>query len=205
MSIIDVELQKLNLRCVHDFYYFPGDCLFDAIAYIIQYKKSSLSIRQNVVAHMQHCLSLGTSEALLCRSRELQPAFMHNLHQGQVNSESDYLDKMALPAKDGGLWGDFTILFWISQYFQCPILVWNKRNGKVMSRLGEHFTNPTLQLLFGNDHYEPIESCITTSNDHTPNNVAKNINPMNIDIFESVEIELKKPHMKRNERDLIGI
>jgi hypothetical protein len=35
--------------------------------------------------------------------------------------------------------------------------------------------------------------------------VAKNINPMNNDTFESVEIELKKLHMKRNERDLFGI
>jgi hypothetical protein len=41
--------------------------------------------------------------AILCRSRELQPTFMHDLHQGQVNSKSDYLDKMALPTKDGGL------------------------------------------------------------------------------------------------------
>jgi hypothetical protein len=65
-----------------------------------------------------------------------------------------------------------------------PILVWNKQNGKMMSRLREHFTNSTLQFLFGNDHYKPILSCMTTSNDHTPKNLAKNINSINIHAFE---------------------
>jgi hypothetical protein len=82
MSIINVELQNLNLKCVYKFYYFLKDCLFDTIDYLIQYKKLSLSICQKLVAHMQHCLSLRTFEALSCRSCKLQPAFMHDLHQG---------------------------------------------------------------------------------------------------------------------------
>jgi hypothetical protein len=32
------------LKSVYEFYYFLGNCFFDAIAYLIQYKKSSLSI-----------------------------------------------------------------------------------------------------------------------------------------------------------------
>ncbi len=26
---------------------------------------------------------------------------------------------------DGGLWGDFITIFWLLQYLQCPIYVWN--------------------------------------------------------------------------------
>jgi hypothetical protein len=71
MSITDVEFQKLNLRCVHEFSHFLGDYFFDAITYLIQYKESSLFICQNVIAHMQHCSLLGTFETLLCKSCEL--------------------------------------------------------------------------------------------------------------------------------------
>jgi hypothetical protein len=39
----------------------------------------------------------------------------------------------------------------------------------------------------------------------TLNNVAKNTNPINIDAFASVDIELKKLQMERNKRDLFKI
>ena len=204
MSIFDVELQKLNLRCVSEFNYYPGDCLFDTISYLLNYREPSLCIRQHVVAHLEHCLAIGTPEALLCRNRELQPAFMHDLHQGQVTSEFDYLSKMALSARAGGLWGDFTILFWISQYLQCPILVWNKRNGRIMSRIGEHFTNATLQLAFGNDHYKPIVSSTQVANNHVSNDLAENINSTKLDAFKVIESNIKYNQMKRNGKDLLG-
>jgi hypothetical protein len=37
---------------------------------------------------------------------------------------------------------------------ECPIFVWNKRNGKIMSKCGEHFINAILQLVFGDALYE---------------------------------------------------
>jgi hypothetical protein len=40
---------------------------------------------------------------------------MRDLHKGQVSSESNYMNKMALLVRNDGLWGDFTILFWISE------------------------------------------------------------------------------------------
>jgi hypothetical protein len=33
---------------------------------------------------------------------------------------------MALSANKGGLWGDFTTIFWIAKYLQRPIYIWNK-------------------------------------------------------------------------------
>lgn len=97
--------------------------LFETISYLINYTKPLLCIRQHVVTHLEHCLAIRTREALLYITCELQCAFMHDLHQGQVTLKFDYLSKMALSPRDGGLWGDFKILFSILQYLQCPILV----------------------------------------------------------------------------------
>ncbi len=32
-------------------------------------------------------------------------------------------------ATSGGLWGDFTTMYWISRYLEYPINVWNRNNG----------------------------------------------------------------------------
>jgi hypothetical protein len=42
---------------------------------------------------------------------------------------------MSIPIANGGLWGDFIAMFWISKYLQHSIHVWNKSNGKIMSKL----------------------------------------------------------------------
>ncbi len=36
---------------------------------------------------------------------------------------------MSISTIDGGLWGDFTIIYWISEYLHCSIHVWNFKNG----------------------------------------------------------------------------
>jgi hypothetical protein len=43
---------------------------------------------------------------------------------------------MSIPITNGGLWGDFIAMFWISKYLQRSIHVWNKSNGRIMSKLG---------------------------------------------------------------------
>jgi hypothetical protein len=84
---------------------------------------------------------------------------MHDLHQGRVTLECDYMNKMGLSVRNGGLWGDFTILLWVSQSMECPIFVWNKHNGRIMLKCGKYFPSATIQLVFGDAHYEPIVSC----------------------------------------------
>jgi hypothetical protein len=38
-----------------------------------------------------------------------------------VTNEYQYVTKMTLGVSMGGLWGDFTMIFWIAEYLQRPI------------------------------------------------------------------------------------
>jgi hypothetical protein len=58
----------------------------------------------------------------------------------------------------GGLWGDFTIIFWISQYLQRPIYVWCKTSVQILMKCGkEYYLTLVMYLTFGNQHSEPIQ------------------------------------------------
>jgi hypothetical protein len=49
-----------------------------------------------------------------------------------VTNEDQYVTKMALSVSMGGLWGDFTTIFWIIEYLQGPIYIWNKISKHIM-------------------------------------------------------------------------
>jgi hypothetical protein len=53
--------------------------------------------------------------------------------------EYQYVTKIALNASMGGLWGDFTAIFWIAKYLQRPIYSWNKVSKHIMSQCGMNF------------------------------------------------------------------
>ena len=36
---------------------------------------------------------------------------------------------MSISASVGGIWGNFTVVNWISDYLSTPIAIWNKNNG----------------------------------------------------------------------------
>ncbi len=42
-----------------------------------------------------------------------------------VINEHQYVTKMALCVTMGRAWGDFTMIFWIFEYLQKPIYIWN--------------------------------------------------------------------------------
>jgi hypothetical protein len=44
--------------------------------------------------------------------------FLHDLDNGQVNDETIYIENVSISVIVGGLWGDFTSIFWVSQYLQ---------------------------------------------------------------------------------------
>lgn len=73
------------------------------------------------------------------------------LHNGIISTEEAYLSKMSKNVAHGGLWGDFRIIFWISQYLQRPICVWCKTSARILMICGEEY-NLTLimHLTFGN-------------------------------------------------------
>ncbi len=89
---------------------------------------------------------------------------MHDLHNGQASIEKTYLNKMLQNATNGGLWGDFTTIFWILQYIQRPIHVWCKTSARIMTKCGEGCNLTFLMhLAFWNQHFEPIETMILSN------------------------------------------
>jgi hypothetical protein len=95
-------------------------------------------------------------EALNCHRFELNVEFLYDLYHGQVINQQTYKQKMSIPVTNGGLWGDFIVMFWISIYLQHSIHVWNKSNGRIMSKLkGNEYNTEILHIIYGNNHYEP--------------------------------------------------
>jgi hypothetical protein len=68
------------------------------------------------MAHLNQCLLLNIEKIQQCRIQELNPSFLFDLHQNMVTNEHQYVTKMTLSASMGGLWGDFTTIFWITKY-----------------------------------------------------------------------------------------
>jgi hypothetical protein len=96
---------------------------------------------------------------------------MHDLHHGQANNEIMCIQKMSLAASNGGLWGDFTTRYWISQYLQQPIYGWNKNNGNFMIKVGDNINGIIGNIVYGIDHFEPVELYDPTINLQSSNNV----------------------------------
>jgi len=65
--------------------------------------------------------------------------------------------KMELCATMGGLWGDFTAIFWIIEYLQKPIYIWNKISKHIMFQCGMDFQSILLHITSNVQHFEPIE------------------------------------------------
>jgi hypothetical protein len=74
-----------------------------------------------------------------------------------VTKEYQYVTKMALSVSMGGLWEDFTTIFWIIEYLQRPIYIWNKVSKHIMSPCGMNFQSIPLHILYNFQHFEPIQ------------------------------------------------
>jgi len=55
---------------------------------------------------------------------------------------------MALSASMGGLWGDFIAIFWIIEYLQKLIYIWNNVSKRIMFRCGMHFQSMLLHIVY---------------------------------------------------------
>jgi hypothetical protein len=74
-----------------------------------------------------------------------------------VINEHQYVTKMTLCAMMGGLWGDFTAIFWIVEYLQKLIYIWNKISKRIISQCGMNFQSIPLNITYDSQHFEPIE------------------------------------------------
>jgi len=82
---------------------------------------------------------------------------LFDLHQNMVTNEHQYVTKMALCVTMGGLWGDFTSIFWIFEYLQKLIYIWIKISKHIMSQCGMDFQSIPLYITYNFQHFEPIE------------------------------------------------
>ncbi len=73
---------------------------------------------------------------------------MFDLHQGMVINEHSYVTKITLSVNMGGLWGDFSTIFWIIKYLQRLIYIWNKVSKHIMSQCGMDFQSISLHITY---------------------------------------------------------
>jgi hypothetical protein len=104
MVLIDIKLRECNLQRNTAYKYIVGNCLFDSISYLLQYEISSTSLRLNTMGHLAQSLSLNTPKAQQTWQLELNPDWLHDLHEGVYN-EYQYMQKMSVSAVRGGFWG----------------------------------------------------------------------------------------------------
>jgi hypothetical protein len=74
-----------------------------------------------------------------------------------VINEHQYVTKMALSVTMGRVWGDFNMIFWIIEYLQKSIYIWNKISKCIMSRCGIDFQSILLYIVYNFQHFEVIE------------------------------------------------
>jgi hypothetical protein len=64
---------------------------------------------------------------------------------------------MALSVSMGGLWGDFTTIFWMIEYLQRLIHIWNKISKHIMSQCGIDIQFIPLHIMYISQHFSPIQ------------------------------------------------
>jgi len=74
-----------------------------------------------------------------------------------VINEHQYVTKMALSVSMEGLWGDFIVIFWIVEYLQRSICIWDKVSICIMFRCGMGFQSILLDITYNFQHFEPIQ------------------------------------------------
>jgi hypothetical protein len=122
-SSFEHVLHSYGLHLVSTYKYELSNWLFNSISYLLDNHLSSFEFRQNNTTHLNQCLLLHTKKVQQSCIWELNPSFLFDLHQGMVTNEHQYVTKMALNVNMGGLWGDFTTIFWITKYIQRPIYI----------------------------------------------------------------------------------
>lgn len=122
MAFIDQILMQSNLRQNTLYRYIIGNCLFAFVSYLLNHELSSISLRMNIIYHLEYCLYLNTSKAQETHHNELNPKWIHDLHIG-FHDEYQYIQRMYVSATQGGIWDDFTSIKWVFDYSQRPVYI----------------------------------------------------------------------------------
>ena len=149
-------------------------------------------MRVNSINHLKNCLANNTPKVYETHIMELNEDFLIDLHHGQVLNGNDYIEKMSTSATNGGVWGDFTTIKWLSVYLSRPSNVWNVHSGRILSTFGIEFNIQIIHLAFDSKkwHFEPMEAISGL----IPTNVP-------IETTQSKIIDLIKENLSNNNGD----
>jgi hypothetical protein len=64
---------------------------------------------------------------------------------------------MTLNASMGNLWGNFTTIFWIDEYLERLIYIWNKISKHIIYQCGMDFQFIPLHITYNSQHFELIQ------------------------------------------------
>lgn len=168
---IDTILQWFELRRTSNFCYTVGDCLFDAISYCMEHEYSGNELRSIAIKHLQTLMTnIDEYEQSVLYAQFTEDVLLeeHNVHDIY-----EYIAKMSISAKDGGLWGDHRMLYLISEALHIYFNIWGYNEERIICTFGEMYNlhNP-IHLLYDNridhvQHYEPLRNLQTNINEST--------------------------------------
>jgi len=93
---IDNVLQMHGLFRLQNFAYAVGDCLFNALQVLLDFRYTATEIRQGIIEHFRACLEKQDEEAIRSYELELNSNSLIEMHN--VNDPEIYLDKMCKSA-----------------------------------------------------------------------------------------------------------
>ncbi len=139
--------------------YIVGDCLFDSISFLLHGIVCSITLRKGYVECLRQALVTNDYRVEHYLRSTFRPNFLMNLFC--VNSIENYLYKMKCRTSNGGLWVDFTIFFWLSEFIKRPIKTWSTRTCRPYMNVGNEFnTSEKLILAYHegmNGHFELVK------------------------------------------------
>jgi hypothetical protein len=116
---IDQVLHSNGIFRLDAFSYIVGDCLFDAFQVLLNFRYSSIDLRNGLIYHFLDYLESGNVEALDSYQYKLASNFLFQLHG--IHDVTTYFSKMwlstfaTLPTHERGLWGDTFCIRWLSK------------------------------------------------------------------------------------------
>ncbi len=132
---IDNALRNVGLQRIVNYPYIVGDCLFDSISYLLHGIVCSISLRKGSIEYLWHALVTNDYRVEHYLKPSFNPDFFMSLHG--VDSVENYLDGLECEASNGGLWADFTIFFWLSEFIKCPMEAWSIRTCRPYMNVGD--------------------------------------------------------------------
>jgi hypothetical protein len=131
MQSFNDVLFSSNFRLVSTYKYDVGNCLFDFIFYLLKSSLTSLQIKENSMQYLMFDIKYTKKHKNVVLGNWTQVFYMiYIMMKFPMNTNTLKKCPKVLPLM--AYWGDFTTIFWIVEYLQWPIYVWNKNSNRIV-------------------------------------------------------------------------